>query len=58
MEQEKYAQQENNFRKKRMQNNQRLYKNKQTSNLKRNTGYGKHIAAGGIVQLYFIQHFI
>ena len=32
-------------------------KNQQTTKQPENTKHGKHIASGGIVQLYFIHHF-
>ena len=32
-------------------------KNKQTIKKSEDTTYGKHIASGGIAQLYFIHHF-
>ena len=40
-----------------MENNKKLNKNQQKTNKTKNLGYKKHIATGGIVQLYFIHHF-
>ena len=57
MEQGKYAQYWNNILKNRMENNKKLNKNQQKTNKTKNPEYKKHIATGGIVQLYFIHHF-